>query len=440
MTKQEAAFQVLNELTKHGHEAYFAGGCVRDRVRGVAPKDFDIATNARPEAVQKIFPKTIPVGVQFGVVLVMQHSHSVEVATFRTEGNYRDGRRPDAVEFATLAEDAKRRDFTVNGLYWDGKSEHCIDLVHGIADLNQRIIRCIGKPDERFGEDHLRMLRAVRFAVQLGFEIEPATFESIRKHAALIQKISPERIRDELAKLLTSPQPARGMRLLDESGLVQYILPEVLLMKGVEQPPQYHPEGDVYVHTMLLMEQLNEVELALAWGCLLHDIAKPNTFERAADRIRFHGHDRIGAEMTEKILRRLHYPNDLIRVVAALVAEHLKFKDTFKMKQSTLKRFFAMERFDLHLELHRIDCNASHKDFQAYEFCKKHYAEFLAQPPPVKLPISGEDLKLMGFPPGREYKTILTAVEDAILEGTLSTREEALAYVKTHFPPPKPKK
>lgn len=437
MDKRQAAFAVLTSLKKHGYEAYFAGGSVRDRELGITPKDFDIATSAVPEQIQKLFPKTIPVGVQFGVILVLEGGHNVEVATFRTEGGYADGRRPDAVKFATLEEDAKRRDFTVNGLYWDGESDGCIDRVGGVEDLKRKVIRCIGEPDVRFNEDHLRMLRAVRFAVQLGFEIEPATFDSVKRNAKLIEKISPERVRDELSKLLTSPAPARGIRLLDECGLLELILPEVPLMKGVEQPPQYHPEGDVYVHTLLLMEQLKNAELELAWGCLLHDIAKPNTFERAADRIRFHGHDTIGAEMTEKILRRLHCSNDLIRVVCALVLEHLKFKDTLKMKKSTLKRFLAIERFDLHLKLHYIDCNASHKDFSAFEFCTEKYEEFLKEPPPVKLPISGEDLIGMGFAPGPEFKKILTSVEDQILEGAFTEREDALAFVKKNFPPPK---
>jgi len=435
MDKRTAAFGVLSHLKKLGFEAYFAGGSVRDRELGLVPKDFDIATAALPDQVQKAFEKTIPVGVQFGVILVLAEGHTVEVATFRTEGSYKDGRRPDGVQFSTLQEDARRRDFTVNGLYWDGVSKDCIDQVGGVADLKKKIIRCIGEPDKRFEEDHLRMLRAVRFAAQLGFDIEGKTFESIVRHADLVRKISPERIRDELSKLLTSPNPARGIRLLDESGLLDKVLPEVPLMKGVEQPPQYHPEGDVYVHTLLLLEQLCNAELELAWGCLLHDIAKPNTFERAADRIRFHGHDKIGADMTEEILRRLHYSNDLVRVVTALTAEHLKFKDAMAMKKSTLKRFLGIERFDLHLELHRIDCNASHKDLRAFEFCKAHYEDFKKLPPPVKLPISGEDLKAMGFVPGPEYKKILLAVEDAILEGTLSEREDALAFVKKHFAP-----
>ena len=439
MDKRQAAFNVLKTLKQKGFEAYFAGGCVRDRVLGVEPKDYDIATIARPEQIQALFPRTLPVGVQFGVILVLEEGVTVEVATFRTEGGYADGRRPGQVTFSTLDEDAQRRDFTVNGLYWDGKSEGCIDRVGGVADIGKKIIRCIGEPDVRFGEDHLRMLRAVRFAVQLGFEIEPATFASIQKNAALILKISPERIRDELSKLLTSPAPARGIRLLDASGLLEHILPEVPVMKGVEQPAQYHPEGDVYVHTLLLMEQLSNAELELAWGCLLHDIAKPDTFDRAADRIRFHGHDLIGAQKSEVMLRRLHYSNDLIRVVCALVLQHLKFKDTFKMKKSTLKRFFAMERFDLHLELHRIDCGASHGDLTAYDFCKEKYAEFLLLPPPVKSPISGEDLKALGHNPGPEFKKILTAVEDAILEGTLSTRDEALAFVQKNFPSPSKK-
>jgi poly(A) polymerase len=432
--KRNTALRLLKTLHQAGHQALFAGGCVRDKLRGVEPKDFDIATSATPAQIQALFPKTVPVGVQFGVVLVVADGDNFEIATFRTESGYQDGRRPSQVAFATLEEDAKRRDFTVNGLYWDGESESIVDLVGGQADLQRRIIRTIGDPDERFGEDHLRLLRAVRFAVQLDFEIEPETLASVRRNAARIAKVSQERIRDELAKILTSGAPARGIRLLDETGLLPEILPEIPPMKGVEQPPQYHPEGDVYVHTLLLLEQLQHASIELALAALLHDIAKPATFVRAPDRIRFNGHDKLGAEMTRTVLKRLVFPNQVIDLVCELVAEHLKFKDVFKMRVSTLKRFLYLERFDLHLELHRIDCMASHQNLDAYRFCQQKLAEFGAPPPPQARLVTGDDLKQLGYPPGPGFGEMLRAVEDAVLEGKVQTREQALELVAHRYP------
>jgi poly(A) polymerase len=433
MEKSDAAAEIVRALRKAGHQAFFAGGCVRDRIRGVAPKDFDVATSARPEQVQALFPRTVPVGVQFGVILVLHEGHSFELATFRSEGGYEDGRRPTEVAFSTVEEDAKRRDFTVNGLYFDVDTGKTLDFVEGQKDLAAKVIRTIGEPDDRFLEDHLRLLRAVRFAVQLGFEIEPKTFEAVRRHAGKITRVSAERIRDELSKTLTSPNPGRGVRLLDETGLLPHILPEVELMKGVEQPMQYHPEGDVYVHTLMLMDGLSNAPIELAMGALLHDVAKPQTFVRAPDRIRFHGHDRLGAEMSKAICKRLTFSNDQTELIADLVAEHLKFKDAFAMKVSTLKRFLSIPRFDLHLELHRLDCLASHGKLDAYAFCKQKYEELQKEPPPPLKLVTGEDLIKLGYSPGPEFSQMLRTVEDAILEGTVRTKDEGLALVKQQF-------
>lgn len=431
--KEQTAIEIVKTLHARGHEAYFAGGCVRDRLLGIEPKDFDIATSAGPDEVQEIFPKTVPVGVQFGVVMVVEGETPFEVATFRSEGNYKDGRHPGTIKFSTLEEDAKRRDFTVNGLYFDLKTQKVIDLVQGQRDLKAKIIRTIGDPDHRFAEDHLRMMRAIRFACQLGFEIETKTFDSVIKHSDLINKISPERIRDEFSKTLTSAEPTRGIRLLDEAKLLIHFLPEIEKMKGVEQPSEYHPEGDVFVHTLMLLDGLKNASVELAMGCLLHDVAKPDTFVRAVDRIRFHGHDCLGAEMAQGICKRMAFSNAQTDLICALVAEHLRFKDAFQMRLSTLKRFLSLDRFDLHLELHRLDCLASHKNLQAHEFCSKKWEEFkLLPPPPLKL-VTGKDLIALGLKPGPQFSEIIRAVEDAILEGNIKTRQEALEFVKTQL-------
>ncbi len=434
MNKADIAERIVKILHKNNHEAYFAGGCVRDNLRGVEPKDFDIATSALPEQVVALFPKTVPVGVQFGVILVIEEGIPFEVATFRTESKYLDGRRPSEVIFSNVTEDAKRRDFTVNGLYFDLKKNEVLDLVEGRKDIDAKIIRTIGDSRARFQEDHLRLMRAVRFAVQLGFEIEKPTWAAVCEMAPLLKSVSIERIRDEFSKILTSAQPERGVRLLDEAGLLKIFLPEAEVMKGVEQPCEYHPEGDVFVHTMMLLEGMapnSPVELGM--GALLHDIAKPATFVRAPDRIRFHGHDTLGAEMSEVICRRLSFSNDQTKLICELVNCHLRFKDAFQMRTSTLKRFLSMDRFDLHLELHRLDCMASHKKLEAYEFTKAKWEEFKKEPPPPLKLVTGEDLIGLGFKPGREFSTILRAVEDAILEGTIKTKEEGLVLVKQQF-------
>lgn len=433
MSRKETAISIIKTLHQAGHEAYFAGGCVRDTLRGLEPKDYDIATSARPEQIQSLFSRTIPVGVHFGVILVIEQGQPFEVATFRSEGQYSDGRHPGQVSYTTVEEDAKRRDFTVNGLYHDLKTDRILDFVGGRADLKAKILRTIGDPSERFLEDHLRMLRAVRFSVQLGFEIESETLKAIKKHYQKIESVSQERIREELVKTLTSENPARGIELMDETGLLALILPEMITLKGVAQPMQYHPEGDVYVHTMLLMKGLSHAPIELAMGALLHDIAKPATYVEAADRIRFHGHDRIGAEMAKTICKRLTFPNDQTELICSLVREHLRFKDAFQMRQSTLRRFFSLPRFDLHMELHRLDCLASHGLLDAYHFCQKKLEEFSKLPPPPKRLITGEDLKTLGFSSGPQMGKVLRAVEDAILEGDIQTKDQALEFVKTHF-------
>ncbi len=431
MEKEKRAVQIIDRLIANGHQAVLAGGCVRDRLRAVPPKDYDIATSAKPEEVQKLFKKTIPVGAAFGVIIVMEEGDAFEVATFRHDGPYKDGRHPESVSFGSLEEDAERRDFTVNGLFFDTKKSQVLDFVGGEADLKKKVIRAIGDPKKRFEEDHLRMLRAIRFAVQLEFEIDPATLKVVKELAPLLAKVSKERIRDEFSKILTSSSPARGVRLLDETRLIEHIIPEVDTLKGVEQPMEFHPEGDVFIHTLMLLDNLTHPELELGLGALLHDIAKPETFVRAADRIRFHGHDTIGAEKSEKILKRLCYSNEQTDLVVSLVREHLRFKDAFKMRVATLKRFLSLERFDLHLALHRVDCLASHGDLRAHQFCTEKYEEFKKLPPPPLRLVTGNDLIAMGLKPSPHFSEILRKVEDAILEGTVSTKEQGLELVKT---------
>jgi len=433
MTKEQLGRKILETLHSHGYQAVFAGGCVRDRALGKKPKDFDIATDANPETVLKLFKRTIPVGVAFGVILVVLEGETFEVATFREEGAYDDGRHPNQVVFSNLEKDAKRRDFTVNGMYFDIQKEAIIDLVGGQEDLQKKMIRTIGDPEERFLEDHLRMMRAIRFAVQLDFKIDPLALEAIKKHAPKIKQVSQERIRDEFSKILTSENPARGLRLLDETGLLKEFLPEIEKMKGVEQPMEYHPEGDVFVHTLLLLEGLQNPEIELAMGALLHDVAKPATFQRAPDRIRFHGHDVLGAQMSKEICKRLCFSNDQTELIASLVAEHLRFKDVFNMRVSTLKRFLSLPRFDLHLEQHRLDCLASNGKLDAYQFAREKYEAFLKEPPPPLKLLTGADLKLLGFEPGPIFSKILREIEDQILEGTITTKEAAVDYVKTHY-------
>ena len=438
MTARELANAICGTLQRHGHQALLVGGCVRDLLLGREPADYDVTTDATPDRVMELFPDGITVGAQFGVILVPQDGLKVEVATFRSDVGYSDGRHPDRVEYASSPkEDVQRRDFTINGLLMRHDTGDVLDFIGGQSDLKAGLVRAIGEPDRRFTEDKLRLLRAVRFAARFGFAIEPGTFAAIRCHAREVRTVSAERMRDELTKLLTEGAARCGFELLDETGLLQAVLPEIAAMKGVEQPPQYHPEGDVWIHTRLMIEQLpSGCPPTLAWGVLLHDVGKPPTFksaEETGDRIRFDGHVDVGVGMAEAICRRLRFSNDDTEQIVALVANHMRFKDVEQMRASTLKRFVRLPRFEEHLELHRLDCLSSHARLDAYEQVRRVLTE---TPPeqirPARL-LTGDDLKEMGYSPGPIFSDILAAVEDAQLEGDLKTREAAVHYVKKRF-------
>jgi poly(A) polymerase len=428
---KETAVTIVRRLCAAGHVAYFAGGCVRDMLRGVEPQDVDIATSATPEQVQQLFAKTIPVGAQFGVVLVVEGEHQFEVATFRNDEAYVDGRRPVSVRYGSPDEDAQRRDFTINGLFFDPLANQVIDFVHGGSDIEHRVVRTIGEPRNRFAEDKLRMLRCIRFAANLGFDIEAQTFATVKAMAAEINVVSAERIRDELIKVFTRPNGDRGLQLLDESGLLGEVLPEVAAMKGVAQPPEFHPEGDVFQHTQLMIQMLPpDPSVVLAFAVLLHDVGKPPTFERAPDRIRFNDHDRVGAEIAERILRRLHFSNDQIEQIVLCVAEHMRMQHVKEMRPAKVKRILARPTFPDELELHRIDCLASHRNLENYEFLKTKAAEL---PPEVVKPtplLTGRDLLALGLRPGPMVGRILREAEELQLEEQLRSREEALAFAQ----------
>jgi putative nucleotidyltransferase with HDIG domain len=403
---------------------------VRDQLLGTDPKDYDVGTDATPEEILSYFPNSELVGAHFGVILVGRTDGvHVEVATFRSEGAYSDGRRPDRVHFETdPALDAQRRDFTINGLMLDPLSGEVLDYVGGRADLDQRIVRAIGDAEQRFSEDHLRMLRAVRFAARLNFSIAPETLDAIRRLAPTICKISAERVRDELIRILKG-DARRGLELLDDSGLLVHVLPEVKAFQGVQQPPEFHPEGDVWAHVLLMFEQLRNPTPTLALGVLLHDIGKPPTF-RVADRIRFDGHAEVGAEMARNILSRLKFSTEECRKVVSLVANHMRFKDVRQMRPSTLKRFLRLPHFEEHLELHRLDCLASNGHADTYNFVRAKIAELGEEElRPARL-ISGRDLIEAGYAPGPEFGRALEAVETAQLEGEIQTREQALALAR----------
>jgi tRNA nucleotidyltransferase/poly(A) polymerase len=432
------ANSVCETLLQHGHQALLVGGCVRDILLDREPIDFDVTTDATPARVMQLFPGSLGVGAQFGVVLVPRDNVKVEVATFRADLGYSDGRHPDQIVYAnTPEEDVARRDFTINGLLMRHDTDEVLDYVGGQADLKNAIIRAIGEPACRFTEDKLRMLRAIRFAARFDFQIESSTFAAIRTLSPQIHVVSAERIREELTKLLTEGAARRGFELLDQSGLLIEVLPEIAAMKGVQQPPQYHPEGDVWIHTLMMLDGLSAgTSPTLAWGVLLHDVGKPPTFrsaETTGDRIRFDGHVEVGVPMAEAIGKRLRFSTDETAQVKALVANHMKFKDVGQMRQSTLKRFVRQPRFEEHLELHRLDCGASHGKLDAYETVSKLLRE---TPPeqvrPARL-LTGDDLKDMGYSPGPEFHKILTALEDAQLEGQVRTRDEAISLVKRTY-------
>jgi poly(A) polymerase len=467
----DAAVRIVAELRAAGHETYLAGGCVRDLLLGREPMDYDVATSATPDVVLDLFERTFAVGAHFGVVLVadsatcdgaeLEESEYVvtEVATFRSDGAYSDGRHPDAVRYTTSAEeDVRRRDFTINGLLLDVERlfpqglkptsltgldvraeahtlhDAVIDHVHGLADLEAGVVRAIGRAEERLEEDHLRMLRGVRFAARFGFELEAGTAAAMRRLAAKTKAVSRERVRDELTKMLTEGRARRAFELLDETGLLAEVLPEVARMKGVEQPAQFHPEGDVWRHTLLLLEQLEAgCPLTLAWGALLHDVGKPATFRRA-DRIRFDGHVDVGVAMSAEICRRFRFSNDETRQTLALVENHMRFADAPRMKASTLKRFFRLEKFTEHLALHRMDCLAGSGDLTHWEFVRERWEampEEAVRPQPL---VTGRELIAAGYKPGARFKAMLRAAEDAQLEGTIATEAEALALIRERFP------
>lgn len=434
MSPEALARHIVATLRQSGQQAWLVGGCVRDLLLGAEPKDFDVSTDARPERLLELFPGSGCVGAHFGVVLVRREGASVEVATFRSDRDYADGRRPAAVRFETdPRQDVLRRDFTINGLMLDPESGEVLDYVGGRADLDSRLLRAIGDPDVRFGEDHLRLLRAIRFAARLGFQIEPATFEAIRRNHRSILRVSAERVRDELTRILTEGGARRGFELLDATGLLADLLPEVAAMKGMAQPPEYHPEGDVWAHTLLLLDNLRQPTPTLAWGALLHDVGKPPTF-RVAERIRFDGHVEEGVKIAREVLLRLRFSREDAEQVEALVANHMRFMDVQRMRESTLKRFLRAPRFDEHLELHRLDALASNRWLEEYEFVKRRREELSEErlrPPRL---ISGDDLVAEGYRPGPLFTEILAAVEDAQLEGGIATRDEALELVRARYP------
>jgi len=439
VNSRELANSLCDTLERHGFQALLAGGAVRDILLHRVPTDYDVATNATPSEVLRLFPQGLDIGAQFGVVLVRQDSHKVEVATFRSDIGYSDGRHPDQVVYSqTPEEDVQRRDFTINGLLMRHDTGEVLDFIGGRNDLAAGIIRAIGEATRRFAEDKLRMLRAVRFAARFGYTIELKTSVAIRKHANEIQIVSAERIREELTKLLTEGAARRGFELLGELSLLPQVLPEIAALKGVPQPPQFHPEGDVWIHTLLMLEGLPPgVSPTLAWGVLLHDIGKPPTFRSAAetgDRIRFDGHVDVGVRMADELCRRLRFSNDDTDQIKALVANHMKFKDVAQMRQSTLKRFVRLPQFDEHLELHRLDCQSSHGKLDAYNTVRA----FLARTPPAEVRpprlLSGDDLKDLGYTPGPEFQKMLTTLEDAQLEETVQTRDQAFEFVRRHYP------
>ena len=485
VTRQfEAALGIVERLRAEGHQAYLAGGCVRDLLAGREPHDYDVATSATPDVVLGLFERTFAVGAHFGVVLVADGNEAgdgtTEVATFRSDGAYSDGRHPDAVQYTTSAEeDVKRRDFTINGLLLDPEklfpqglkpiaceepdvlaeartlqgeaithsaqddssitTQHTMrsavmDFVGGVGDLDAGVVRAIGRAEQRFEEDHLRMLRGVRFAARFGFEVEAGTKAAMRGMAARIDGVSRERVRDELTKMLTEGQARRAFELLEETGLLAEVLPEMARMKGVEQPPQFHPEGDVWVHTLGLLEQLEAgCSMTLAWGALLHDVGKPPTFRRAPDRIRFDGHVEVGVAMAAEICRRFRFSNEETRQIVALVENHMRFMDAGRMKASTLKRFFRLERFEEHLALHRMDCVAGSGYLEHWEFVREKWLSMPEETVRPKPLITGRELIAAGYRPGAGFKEMLRAVEDAQLEGMIASADEARRLVRERF-------
>jgi poly(A) polymerase len=438
MNGRELADSICATLRRNGYQALLCGGCVRDLLLQREPADYDVATDATPEQVMSLFPGSLAVGAKFGVVQVQRDPLKVEVATFRADVGYSDGRHPDGVVYTkSPKEDVLRRDFTINGLLMQPETGEVLDFVGGQADLSAKVIRAIGEPGRRFAEDKLRLMRALRFAARFGFEIEAETFRGIRKQAKEIHQVSPERLRDELTKMLTEGRGQAAFELLDSTWLLAQVLPEVAAMKGIQQPPQYHPEGDVWTHTLLMIQGLSAgCSPTLAWGVLLHDVGKPPTFRSVAetgDRIRFDGHVAVGVRMAEEICRRLRFSNEETDQILALIANHMRFKDVEQMRAATLKRFVRLPAFEEHLALHRLDCLSSHRRLDAYDFVRRILKETpVEQIHPPRL-LTGDDLSAMGYRPGPVFTDILRSLEDAQLEGEIETQEQARAYVRNRF-------
>jgi poly(A) polymerase len=433
VNKKELAFIVAKKLKDNGFQAYYAGGCVRDSIMNLEPADYDIATDALPDEVMKIFKKTIPIGAHFGVVLALEEGVPFEITTFRSDGAYVDGRHPESVKFSkTPQDDVKRRDFTINGLLYDPFNDQVLDYVNGVSDIRCGVVRAIGNPVERFTEDKLRLMRAVRFAARFKYEIEENTLTAVKALAPKIVDVSAERIRDEFDKILRGSNPGFGLQMLEDLGVLRCILPEVSDMVGVEQPPEFHPEGDVFIHTKMMLDMLKNPTKVLAFAVLMHDVGKPRTFSRA-ERIRFDGHVPVGAKMADLICKRFRFSNDEREKVVRYVENHLKFMDVQNMRESKLKRFMQSDTFIEELELHRVDCLASHRKLDNWEFCNRKLEEYSNEEiKPIPL-ISGSDLISEGYEPGPLFKEILTKVVDLQLENQIKTKEEALTWIKKNY-------
>jgi putative nucleotidyltransferase with HDIG domain len=433
VSQKDKAIAIVKRLREEGYESYLAGGCVRDMLLGKTPQDYDITTNAKPDDVVRVFPRTIPLGAQFGVMLVIVEGQSFEVASFRHDGPYLDGRRPAHVRYGSLQEDIVRRDFTINGMVYDPIADRVIDIVGGERDLQRKLIRAIGSPRARFEEDRLRMIRAVRFAASLGFVVEAETLAAIRDLAPGIGQISSERIGEEITRILTEGGAKAGFELLDQTGLLKILLPEIDAMKGVEQSPDYHPEGDVFTHTLLTLGHLDAPTETLAYGCLLHDVGKPVCIRREGERLTFYGHTEKGGEMAEEVLKRLKRSRATRERVSYLVRNHLRHTQAPKMRLSTLKRFLGEVGIDELLELTRIDALSANGDLQYYRFCQQKLAELKQEeihPGPL---LRGRDLIAMGFSPGPSFHEILKQIEEAQLGGELSSREQAIEWVNKNY-------
>ena len=434
MSQQDKALSIIRRLREAGRQAYLAGGCVRDRLLGRQPADYDIATDATPETTQSLFPHTITVGSKFGSVLVVLEGEPFAVTTFRFDGPYLDGRHPVQVRYGTLEEDVRRRDFTINSMMYDPVDDRVIDLVDGREDLRKGVVRAVGDPHERFAEDRLRMVRAVRLACGLGFAIDDATLAAIRSHAPAVTLVAWERIGAEVTRTLTEGGARRGVELMDETGLLEAVLPEIAAMKGVDQTPDHHPEGDVFVHTLTLLGHLRRPSETLAYGCLLHDVAKPACRQTAGDRVTFHGHPEQGATMAVEILRRLKRSRAVADRVAYLVRCHLHYTQAPKMRLSTLKRFLGQEGIEELLELCRIDALSSSGDLRYYDFCRRKLAELGREHVSPEPLLRGRDLIRLGYAPGPSFSAMLGSVEEAQLDGVLRTREQAEAWVRESYP------